>query len=585
MPFRAPLAYGAGMRARVRFALCVILLAAAAAVAPGILRSRFVADRRAAHSVKQAAAHLAAREIDQARGALHEALRVRPDHAQARQKLAELELKAGNWELAFLDLETLTELHPEDPNGWIGLAGLMGRAGLLGAPEAALDKALFAAPKRADGRLLRADLRFRAGRYFGARQDAQAALAEAPADAAAWAMLVRSAARSQDTKAGIETVQRGLAATGRDPALVRIHAWLLAEDGRVREGALPLEESVRAISADGAAARLEMERIRARSGARAAAAKDLDALLVQRPADDEGVALRAILDATHCLIDVALARLDHAPPQRTVRELRERIQSARAERLVLASLLTEWTGRELGPAPLPPARIRAEAQTGRGRLSALAREHWPGRLAQARQALEIQMRQQNWAAAERIADSTRTAFPESEFGPFLAGIVALGRGDTEGAEKHLLTSLQRSPRSPVITGALAKTWSRRKDAAFAGQELMRLAERDGGFAFARYIAASAYMDARDPVQAEAAIRRGLQLQPDSPVAVLHLAEFNQELDRPADALAALQEGLRRFPRDVDVEGQLAQVSLALGRTDDAIHLYEDILARRPDLDL
>ena len=65
-------------------------------------------------------------------------------------------------------------------------------------------------------------------------------------------------------------------------------------------------------------------------------------------------------------------------------------------------------------------------------------------------------------------------------------------------------SLAAAPRSAVIVNALAKAWSLQKGAAFAGEQLMLLAERDPGFGFARYLAARAYMDSRDPIKAEAA---------------------------------------------------------------------------------
>src|SRR5207249_2318009 len=90
--------------------------------------------------------------------------------------------------------------------------------------------------------------------------------------------------------------------------------------------------------------------------------------------------------------------------------------------------------------------------------------------------------------------------------------------------------------------ALAKAWSRKNGAAFAGERLMGLAERDRGFAFARYLAAHAFVDARDPAAAEAALRRGLVLQPDSSVPWQHLADYYLEVDRSAAAVAAAPAG-------------------------------------------
>src|SRR5439155_1564593 len=129
---------------------------------------------------------------------------------------------------------------------------------------------------------------------------------------------------------------------------------------------------------------------------------------------------------------------------------------------------------------------------------------WPGRLAQIRQALEMELRQQNWTAAQRIVDSAGRAYPDTAFAPFLAGIVELAQGHAGEAERSLSESLKSAPRSPVIATALAKAWSRKNGAAFAGERLMGLAERDGGFAFARYLAAHAFVDARDPAAAAAA---------------------------------------------------------------------------------
>src|SRR5204863_407973 len=84
--------------------------------------------------------------------------------------------------------------------------------------------------------------------------------------------------------------------------------------------------------------------------------------------------------------------------------------SARAEREAADGRFQESVGR-LGP--IPSTRFRAETQSTGNRFASVAREHWPGRLAQIRQALEMEMRQQNWAAAQRIVDSARQGYPDT----------------------------------------------------------------------------------------------------------------------------------------------------------------------------
>src|ERR1700694_2576001 len=124
-------------RLKLRGWLALFLILATVVGVPRVLSSRFLSQQRAALSLRRAQAHLAAREFDQARTEFRAALRLQPGNAEARHQLATLELGRGNWELAFLELQSLTELHPEDPNGWIGLADLMVKSGLLEAPEAA----------------------------------------------------------------------------------------------------------------------------------------------------------------------------------------------------------------------------------------------------------------------------------------------------------------------------------------------------------------------------------------------------------------------------------------------------------------
>ncbi|MGZ6058238.1 MAG: tetratricopeptide repeat protein [Myxococcaceae bacterium] len=554
---------------------------------PWIARSRFVAELRAASLVRRAQAHLAARELDGARRDLRAALRLQPDAADPRHQLAVTELSLGDWDLAFLEFQTLTEMHPEDPRGWIGLADLMLRTGLLAPPDAALDSAVDADLKRADARRIRGDVRLRLGRYHGALIDAEAAVAGAPKDAAAWALLVRSAARSRGVDAGIEAARRGIAAVGQAPAVVNPLAWLLAEQGHGPDAAAMLQEAIR-VRGD-PAARLTLARVELRENDPQAARRELDELLSQRPADEEALALHSIVDAAVGEVEPSLAQLSDAvqllPRSRLLRELQASVNAAQKDRAAVAALVADTVGRELGPAPAPSARIRAEARMAATDPAVLGREHWPGRLAQMRQALEVQLRQQSWSDAQRVVDSARRTYPDTAFAAFLGGILELARGNPTAAETQLSESLSASPRSPVILAALAKTWSRRNGASFAGDRALRVAEQDPPFAFARYLAARAYMDGHDPARAEAALKGGLVGKAGSPASYGHLASFDLELDRAADAADVCRQGVQRFPENVALQMSLAKLAADLGNPSEAIQAYEGILSRRPDLDL
>jgi len=453
--------------------IALFLLLAIALALPSILRSEFVAQRRAALALKQAQAHVASRDFDKARAEFRHALRLEPSDAGARRALAGMEMGQGNVETAFLEYESLTAMHPEDAGGWTKLAELMAKSGQLEAPEALLDKAIELDPHDAAPRLLRGDIRLRLGRYFGALQDARAAVAAAPEDEAARVLLVRATARSQGSEAGIEAAKQAVTKLGERPVLVGLLAG------------------------------------------------------IQR---------------------------------------------------------SELGAAELGPPPAPPRRLRPDAHTGRGSLGAWVREHWPGRLAEIRQALEEPLGKQDWAAAQGVVDSGAVVSPGSAFAPFLAGTLELARGDFEVAEHKFTEALAIAPRLPAIVAALGRTWSLKKNAAFTGQQLMMLAERDPGFSLARYMAARAYIEARDPLRAEAALRRGLLLQPDSPVPYQQLTDYYFGLDRAAEALETCRRGLELFPDDIGLRMMLAQIDSATGQTRETIGVYEGLVARDPAID-
>src|SRR5258708_11274845 len=113
---------------------------------------------------------------------------------------------------------------------------------------------------------------------------------------------------------------------------------------------------------------------------------------------------------------------------------------------------------------------------------------------------------------------------------------------------------------------------------------MKLAERDPEFQYPRRIAARAYVEARLPGSSETALRRGFEMQPDSPAPFRELADFYLELDRGGDAVTVCRQGLERFAGDVELERLLARASLQLGDRGGAIQEYEAIRKTQPDDD-
>jgi len=223
----------------------------------------------------------------------------------------------------------------------------------------------------------------------------------------------------------------------------------------------------------------------------------------------------------------------------------------------------------------------ARVQTGRN--PADRTEEWPGNLGALARDIVLKMQRKDWEAARTLVHSARQTYPDTMVGPWLDGIVEFSQDHLELAEKHLLEALAVAPRSHRVITSLAGVWSAQRGPAYAGDQLVRTAERDPGFAYPLPIAALAFLEARQPARAEAAIRRAFDLLPGSAVPYRKLAEFYLELDRGSEALAICEEGLGRFPQDVGLQLQHARVSALLGDREAAIRSYEKVLSIRPDL--
>jgi predicted Zn-dependent protease len=132
----------------------------------------------------QAQALADADRLDEARAALRRVLVRLPREREARWRLIQLELRQRRLEPAYLELKTYTELFPDDAGGWMQIAGLLAGGGLVDEAETALDYAVAAAGDATAPRAMRARVRARRGRLFGAAVDARAVLAQNPDDAA-----------------------------------------------------------------------------------------------------------------------------------------------------------------------------------------------------------------------------------------------------------------------------------------------------------------------------------------------------------------------------------------------------------------
>ena len=178
-----------------------------------------VARARAALHFARAEKLVREHQPELARAEFRRALELQPEHRAARRDLAGLELGLGHIERAFLEFLAWTEMHPDDAEGFLGLARLRLAAGQIEEAEAAVGTAVAIAPDDAAPRGLRAEIRYRRGRYRGALLDAQRAVERDPKSVASWLVLSKATARTGGAAAGAAVARRGLASAGEAPEL------------------------------------------------------------------------------------------------------------------------------------------------------------------------------------------------------------------------------------------------------------------------------------------------------------------------------------------------------------------------------
>lgn len=570
--------------------LVFVLAGAALLLAAGWAAWRWQPEPWAQRHLEQAQRLAASQQGEAARAELRIVLRRLPRHGDARWQLIQLELQQQRFEQAYLELKAFTELFPDHAESWLLVASLINSGCLLDEAEVAADHALDAAPAHLEARALRASIRLRRARFFGAAVDARAAVDRAPGDAAMWSVLSQSATVMEGPAAGAAMARRGLDAAQADPLLRVVLAKRLIESGQAAAAMQTLEQVIADPQAGEArrTGQLLLARLAVRHVRTGHAATVLDAVLRERPADVEATIGRALLEAAAGRTPEALARIEPlAPlvPAAFLQGLRTALEQSGGDRAVTRRLLSDWAESGLvaprGGEPPAPQRIHRGAQRQRGEIAESHAMVWPGTLAELRRDSDRAIQQQNWDAAQAVAQRAARVYPGSVIGPWIAGVIELAQQHNAAAAQRFLEALAAAPRSALVTKGLAQVWVREADAATAGDRLMELVGRDPGFAFARRHAANTYLNARRPDLAEAALRRGTETPGDAG-AFRDLAAFYLELDRAGDALALCRDALARFPADAPLQALQAQLLVRSGDTDGAIAQYEALLRQRPD---
>ena len=274
----------------------------------------------------------------------------------------------------------------------------------------------------------------------------------------------------------------------------------------------------------------------------------------------------------------------------------QRAQPA-AEAFLLRARIRATMGRHYGAAidagralALAPGNAEATSLAGASvaplreppEAAPVADRFWPGQLAVLVKSVMQHIQQRNWAAAREAADIAGRDYPRTMLAPWLAGVIAYAHGQFSDAERQLRIALAFAPRSSRVATNLAGAWAKQQGPEFAARQLLELQRADPEFLVPLDIAATAFLELRQPAKAQQALERALALATPPPKAFLQLASFYRDLDRTPDALRICDQGLQRWPGDAELGLCRAQLQALSGDAAAAAGSYEELLAARPD---
>jgi predicted Zn-dependent protease len=283
--------------------------------------------------------------------------------------------------------------------------------------------------------------------------------------------------------------------------------------------------------------------------------------------------------------------VERAPERADLRlrraDLRSRIGHFHGAAVDAQAVVRHDPGTVAAATVLATARARLEAGDcgpARGQPPGADATAWPGGLGELMREFAAANRNRSAASTSALAARATQEYPGTMLGPWLEGVSSLTLGDLDRAERSFREALASSPRSHRPVTNLVALWSRQRGPGYAGDQLVRMVDRDPGFAYPLPIAAAAYLEDSQPTRAEATIRRMFRVLPASAVPFRDVARFLVQLDRASDAIATASEGLARFPADPDLLEEQARAYARLGDREGALRSWESALSARPDDD-
>ncbi len=198
---------------------------------------------------------------------------------------------------------------------------------------------------------------------------------------------------------------------------------------------------------------------------------------------------------------------------------------------------------------------------------------------------QVRIGQQDWAAAQELADRLKRLEGEQIVADQIQGVALQGLEEYQASIEAFKRAHEASPAAARPMVALVRTYLRMGKADEARSFLESVLVVDADNVYAHVFLGQLFLLEEDSEAAERAFKAAIAAAPENQVGYSNLVGLYAREGRNEEARAVLDQGLKQDPDNLNLLMNQAGILERSGDVEGAIAIYEGILADNPNVDV
>ncbi len=316
----------------------------------------------------------------------------------------------------------------------------------------------------------------------------------------------------------------------------------------------------------------------------------LDAMLKRNPVDREALLIRAAVLLADKKIDPAIRDLDAllkvAPGDARAHRLKTRAHLLKQEsaqaRESLENAILDRPQEAVAELQLAEVLLQIGGDEQALPVLEMILRFAPDHIGALQSIAKIHIAKQQWEEARPLVQRLQENDPANAVGYYYDGIILQGEGKFEASIRVFEQALERAPDGVEPLIALSRSLLALDRAQEALDRVQQVVNRNPEHFLAWNLLGEIQLQRKEYEAAEKALQQALAVAPEWSIPYRNLIRIRLEQRRPEAALAMVREGYEKTG-DTVLGLELAAYYERRGEYDLAVKLYEELLSRKPDL--